>query len=126
MQLSDRAKGTIEASCLVACEVNAPAGVRPMVWRLLTNRVAATLQEASELIDWYRARWAIELFFLILKEGCRVERLQLSSKERLESALAIYLVIAWRINRLMRQGAPCPSYLPIWCSSPTSGAQPTF
>lgn len=108
VQLSDKAKGVIEISCLVASEVNAPAGVKPIVWRLLSNRVAATLQEASELIDWYRARWEIELFFLILKEGCRVERLQLSDKDRLESALAIYLVIAWRINRLMRLGRTVP------------------
>ena len=73
-----------------------------MVWRLLSNRVASTLAQAGELIDWYRARWEIELFFLILKESCRVERLQLGDKDRLESALAIYLVIAWRINRLGR------------------------
>ena len=38
-------------------------------------------KQASELIDWYRARWEIELFFLILKEGCRVERLQLGDKK---------------------------------------------
>ena len=31
-----------------------------------------------ELIEWYRARWEIELFFLVFKEGCRVEALQLS------------------------------------------------
>ena len=92
VQLSDKAKGVIEVSCLVALEVNAPAGVKPVVWRLLSNRAAATLEEATELIDWYRARWEIELFFLILKEGCRVERLQLIDKGRLESALAIYLV----------------------------------
>ena len=79
-----------------------------MVWRLLSNRVASTLAQASELIDWYRARWEIELFVLILKEGCRVERLQLGDKDRLESALAIYLVIAWRINRLMRLGRTVP------------------
>ena len=40
---------------------------------------------------------------MILKEGYRVERLQLSDKDRLESALAIYMVIAWRINRLIAQ-----------------------
>ena len=79
-----------------------------MVWRLLSNRVASTLAQAGELIDWYRARWEIELFFLILKESCRVERLQLGDKDRLESALAIYLVIAWRINRLMRLGRTVP------------------
>ncbi|ABM35741.1 IS4 family transposase [Polaromonas naphthalenivorans] len=81
VQLSDKAKGAIEVSCLVASEVNAPAGVKPVVWRLLSNRVASTLEQASELIDWYRSRWEIELFFLILKEGCRVERLQLSDKD---------------------------------------------
>ena len=69
VQLSDKAKGVIEVSCLVASEVNAPAGVKPVVWQLLSNRTATTMQEASELIDWYRARWEIELFFLILKEG---------------------------------------------------------
>ena len=40
----------------------------------------------------------------MLKEGCRVERLQLANKDRLEKALAFYMVIAWRINRLMRLG----------------------
>jgi len=108
VQLSDRAKGVIEVSCLIASEVNAPQGVKPVVWRLLTNRAATSLEQASELIDWYRSRWEIELFFLILKEGCRVEQLQLSDKDRLESALAIYLVIAWRINRLMRLGRTVP------------------
>ena len=87
-----------------------PASTRPLsvVWRLLTNRVASTLQEAAELIDWYRARWEIELFFLVLKEGCRVERLQLADTERLQTALALYMVIAWRINRLMRLGRTLP------------------
>lgn len=95
-------------SCLIASEVNAPAGAKPVIWRLLTNRQASTLQEAVELIDWYRARWEIELFFLVLKEGCRVEQLQLGDTDRLQTALAIYMVIAWRINRLMRLGRTLP------------------
>jgi hypothetical protein len=69
-----------------------------------TEAQASTLEQACELIDWYRARWEIELFFLVLKEGCRVERLQLGDSERLQTALALYMVIAWRINRLMRLG----------------------
>jgi Transposase Tn5 dimerisation domain len=79
-----------------------------VVWRLLTNRMASTLPAAVELVDWYRARWEIELFFLVLKEGCRVERLQLSDAGRLQTALALYMVIAWRINRLMRLGRTMP------------------
>ena len=106
--LPDRQGGQLEVTCLIASEVNAPASAKPVVWRLLTNRVASTLQEAAELIDWYRARWEIELFFLVLKEGCRVERLQLADTERLQTALALYMVIAWRINRLMRLGRTLP------------------
>ena len=58
----------------------------------------------SRPIDWYRARWEIELFFLILKEGCRIEALRLGEVERIENALALYLVVSWRINRLNHLG----------------------
>ena len=102
--LKDGANGQVQVTCVVAAEIDAPAGVKPVLWRLLTNRQASTLEQACALIDWYRARWEIELFFLVLKEGCRVERLQLGDSERLQTALALYMVIAWRINRLMRLG----------------------
>jgi hypothetical protein len=98
----------IEVSCVVAREVAAPPGVKPAEWRLLTNRELQTFSAATELIDWYRARWEIELFFHVLKNGCRVEALQLSSLERLERALALFMVVAWRIARLMRLGRTCP------------------
>ena len=41
--------------------------------------------------------WLIEIFFRILKSGCRVEALQLGTLERLERALVLYLIIAWRL-----------------------------
>ena len=108
VSLPDRQGGTLEVTCLIATEINAPAGSKPVCWRLLTNRAVPGLEEAVELLDWYRARWEIELFFLVLKEGCRVERLQLADTRRLQSALALYMVIAWRINRLMRLGRTLP------------------
>ena len=83
-------KGQIEVTCLVASEINAPAGTQPVVWRLLTNRAATTLQEACELIDWYRARWEIEMFFSVLKVGLQVENLQLGDTKKLQTALALY------------------------------------
>lgn len=105
---SDGQRGTLEVTCLVAREIGAPPGVKPIEWRLLTNRTAETLDAVVELIDWYRARWEIELFFLVLKEGCRVEALQLSTLERIERALALFMVVAWRIARLMRLGRTVP------------------
>ena len=101
-------KEGLEVTCIEASEINAPAGVKAVQWRLLTNRLVQTLEQAAELIDWYRVRWEIELFFLILKEGCRIEALQLRHSSRIESALALYMIIAWRINRLMRLGRAQP------------------
>jgi hypothetical protein len=98
----------IAATCLVAREFDAPAGVKPIEWRLLTNRTASTLEEALELIEWYRARWEVKILFNILKNACRVEALQLGTIERLERALALFLVVAWRVAYLMRLGRTCP------------------
>ena len=110
LRLDDRQGGHVEVTCLIASEVDTPAGAKPITWRLLTNREAPTLAEAVELVDWYRTRWEIELLFLTLKEGCRIEALQLSTIERIERALALYLVIAWRIGRLMRLGRACAEW----------------
>ncbi|MBC7601522.1 MAG: IS4 family transposase [Ramlibacter sp.] len=99
---------TVAATCLVAREVGAPSGAKPIEWRLLTNRQAADVNDAIELIDWYRARWEIAMLFNILKNACRVEALQLGTIERLERAIALFMVVAWHIAHLMRSGRTCP------------------
>lgn len=103
-----KSRRTLEVTGLVAREISPPAGVKPLEWRLLTNREVTGLDEARTLIDWYRARWEIEIYFNVLKNGCRVEALQLARVERLERALALYMVVAWRIAFLMRMGRTCP------------------
>jgi len=106
--LSDGQKGRLTAYCVVASEVDAPPGVESIEWRLLTNRKVEGFEQAVELIDWYRARWEIEMFFHVLKTGCRVEAMQLATIDKIERALAIFMVVAWRIARLMRLGRTCP------------------
>ena len=106
--LCDRRGGQLEVTCVIATEINAPAGETPIEWRLLTNRDVKDFAAAAELVDWYRARWEIELFFLVLKQGCRVEALQLSTIGRIEKALVLFMIVAWRIARLMRLGRTCP------------------
>jgi Transposase DDE domain len=70
------------------------ASVRSMLWRLLSNREAHDVDAVVELIAWYRARWKIEMFFRILKNGWKVEALQLSQIDRVERPLALYMVTA--------------------------------
>lgn len=40
--------------------------------------------------------------------GCRIATFLLGDVERLETALAAYMVMTWRINRLMRLGRSLP------------------
>lgn len=102
---------TIRATCVVAKEIDPPAGSTPVEWRLLTHCTAETLAEVAELIDWYRARWEIEILFHILKNGCRIEFLQLRTIDGLRRAIALYLIVSWRIAMLMRFGRTCPDLL---------------
>ena len=108
VSLPDGEGGHVSVTCAIAREVGAPAGVKPVEWRLLTNRAVAGFEAVVELIDWYRCRWEIETFFHVLKNGCRVEALQLGHIGQLELALAVYMVVSWRLARLVRLGRTHP------------------
>ncbi|MCW5263381.1 IS4 family transposase [Verminephrobacter eiseniae] len=108
LNIPDGAGGQLTVTCVVAKETNPPAGCKAVQWHLLTNRMASDFAEVVEWIDWYRCRWEIETFFNVLKNGCRVEALQLGSVAKLELALAVYMVVAWRLARLVRLGRTHP------------------
>jgi len=67
---------------------------------LLTSLPIETLEQAQAVIGWYRARWGIEIYFRVLKSGCKVEELRLENDSRIEKALAIYMIIAWRLHNM--------------------------
>ncbi len=98
----------VAATCVIAKEVDPPVGVKPVEWRFRTNRVPHGHDDLVELVDWYSARWEIEIYFPILKNGCRVEELQLAAVDCTERALALFMIVAWRIAYLMRVGRTCP------------------
>jgi hypothetical protein len=104
----DRKLPDVEVTALLATEPHPPAGEQPVEWLLLTNLPVDTPAQALEKLSWYLCRWQIEVFFRILKSGCRIEKLQLEKIERLEPALAFYMIIAWRVLFLTMLGRECP------------------
>jgi len=80
-----------------AHESDAPDGVEPISWMLLTTMPVHSFEEALEKVQWYTCRWQIEIFFKILKSGCRIEEIQLATAERIKRCLALYAIIAWRV-----------------------------
>jgi len=85
----DRTLPDITFTAVLACEPQPPAGEDPLDWLLLTNLTVETPEQAIEKLSWYLCRWQIEVYFKVLKSGCRVEQLQLEKRERLEPALAV-------------------------------------
>jgi hypothetical protein len=104
----DRKLPDVEITALLATEPHPPTGEEPIEWLLLTNLPVDTPEQALEKLNWYLCRWQIEVFFRILKSGCRIEKLQLEKIERLEPALAFYMIIAWRVLFLTMLGRACP------------------
>jgi len=104
----DRTMPDTTVTALLATEANPPAGTAPLDWLLLTNIAVETPEQAVEKLQWYLCRWQIEIYFKVLKSGCRIEELQLEKRERLEPALAFYMIIAWRVLYLTMLGRKCP------------------
>ena len=54
----------------------------------------------------YLQRWRAEDFFRVLKSGCKVGHLAFRTADRLERAIAINAVIAWRLMVMTLLGRP--------------------
>jgi hypothetical protein len=104
----DRTLPEVEITAILASEPHPPAGEEPVDWLLLTNLPVETPEQAIEKLSWYLCRWQIEVYFRILKSGCRIEKLQLERLQRLEPALAFYMIVAWRVLFLTMLGRECP------------------
>jgi len=95
-------------NALLIRETSCPAGVEPVEWLLLTTLPVTTLDEAVQCTTWYSYRWRIERYHYILKIGCRIEKLQLETKERLMRAVAVYSIVAIRLLWLTYQSRQTP------------------
>ncbi len=85
-----------------ARELHPPQGVKPILWQLLTTLPLTDASQAIVRIGWYAQRWQIEVLHKVLKSGCRIEQRQLSTVPRLQRALMLDLILAWRILYLSK------------------------
>jgi hypothetical protein len=74
-----------------------PEAEEPIEWLILTTVPVYTLPRAVEIVEAYAQRWKVERYHYTLKSGCRIEELQLEGADRIERALSIYTVVAWRL-----------------------------
>jgi hypothetical protein len=93
-------------------EEQPPAGAKRIEWFLLTTMEVTSTQQAERMLDRYRLRWRIEDWHRVLKTGCGIEELRNETAERIKRALAIYMVIAWRVMLMTLLGREVPDLPP--------------
>ena len=98
----------LDITAILAQEVDCPQDVEPLQWMLLTTLAVENFDAAVEKLGWYAKRWGIEVFHRTLKSGCKIEERQLGSADRIETCLAIDMVVAWRIFHLTKLGRETP------------------
>jgi hypothetical protein len=80
-----------------AREKDPPEGEMRLEWRLLTTLPVNTLEEAKNILKYYRMRWNVELYFKTLKSGCKIEDCRLESVQALKKYNSLMSVFGWRL-----------------------------
>jgi hypothetical protein len=86
-----------------------PDGEQPVEWMLFTSEPVTSLEQATAIVDHYRARWMIEEYFKALKTGCSFEKRQLTSLDSLSRALGLLVPTAWHLLLLRHQSRAAPT-----------------
>jgi hypothetical protein len=89
-------------------EENPPEEAGPVEWYLITTIDLKSPEDAIQCVKWYCLRWRIEDWHRVLKSGCRIEEIGHHTADRLERAIAINLVIAWRVMLMTLLGRETP------------------
>jgi hypothetical protein len=105
-------KDPIKIGIVHVKEETPPEGSEPIEWFLLTTLPLRSVADALNCVKWYCLRWRIEDWHRVLKSGCKVEDLANKTAERLKRAVAIKLVISWRIMLMTLLGRETPELPP--------------
>ncbi len=98
----------VTVHAVLVAEVDPPAGDEPVEWLLLTTLPIETVEQVRQVVQYYAVRFLIEVFFRVLKSGCRVEGRLFEEVDRLLPCVAVYLIVAWRTLLLCRLGRSSP------------------
>lgn len=99
----------LELYAVLLTEIDPPKDAKPLRWVLLTTVPIESRKQALRCVRWYTCRWRIEEWHRVLKSGCRIEAHQHQSAAKLARAIAIDMVMAWRVMLLTLLGREAPA-----------------
>ena len=93
---------TLDLSVVDVREVDAPEGVTPLHWRLVSTQPVISAEQAVGVLNLYRRRWMIEEYFRTLKTGAfNIEDCEISVPKALMNFVAAAAVAAVTIMQLV-------------------------
>lgn len=96
------ASKTVKLNVVEVREINCPAGQEPIHWILFTTHKISNVEDAKQIVCWYRERWNIEQLFRTMKlQGLNVESSQIETGENLTKLVIIALCAAIQIMQLV-------------------------
>jgi len=90
----------IEQRAVLVEEIDPPAGVKPLRWRLYTSEPIATAQDVQRVAAYYRCRWRVEEFHRTWKSGCKLESARQQSDGNLQRLGRTLAFVAVRLLQL--------------------------
>ena len=98
----------VEVNAVSVREINGPEDEPPVEWLLLTSLSISSFEDVCLVIEYYGCRWQIEIYFRVLKSGCKIEDRQFESAENYMPCLAIFMIVAWRVMSVMMMSRKYP------------------
>jgi hypothetical protein len=105
---ADRKLPAVTINIVIVREIDAPPAEEPVEWILLTSLPIDRIDQIKAVVEYYCIRWHIEILFRTLKSGCRIEQRRFEHVDRIERALGLYLIAAWRTMFVTWMGRRCP------------------
>jgi hypothetical protein len=98
----------VRVNAILIRELDPPEGEERIEWLLLTNLPISSIKQVCRVIEYYCCRWQIEIYFRVLKSGCKVEERQFETADAYLPCLALYMIVAWRVLYVLMLGRECP------------------
>jgi hypothetical protein len=98
----------VTVSAVYAREPSPSQGEAPIAWVRLPSLPVTEVPRACTVVPWSRGRWDMELLFRVLTHGGQLAQVRVQTDQRVLNALAIYLIVAWRIHNITMAGRGRP------------------
>jgi hypothetical protein len=100
-------KAKVKVNAVMAIEIDPPVGEDPLIWVFITSLPIDSFDDVLKVIKFYLCRWEIELFFKVLKSGCKIEERQLQATSRMKALITVFMTLSWRVVFTMMLGRVC-------------------